>query len=542
MVTGVWIDWLAAPRASTGITIDSSGAPPQRIGYEQVRELADAWRTSVGWNEAGRQASVLIVAAPCAALFSAFFGLLSGGADVCLIAPPAALADRDSYRRHLRAALDAVAPHLILCTDQCRAAVADAIGAAAPVDMSGGTGPVAAIRPAGGETVLAPLPANGSPDASAMRRVRLDRGGGPGDLLQLTSGSSGVARCVQLAPEAVAANIAAIASWLGVTPSDTGVTWLPLYHDMGLIGTCLMPISQQIDVHIMDPARFVGAPARYLSLFGRGPGTLTAMPPFGLELLSRRIRDADLAGMDLSGWRGVVVGAERIPLSVLDRFAARLEPAGFDGGALCPAYGMAEATVAITGSAPGEAPHATELPGAGGGSYVSCGRPLTGVSVRVVDPDGREVTGQPGEIVARSSGLARGYRGALGGSTRLAAGELQTGDAGFLAGGELHVIGRLGDAVKVRGTWLFAEDLEARIDHPAFRDGSAALAVGQDGDTVKVMLFRDRRTDLDTGALGHFLRVQGVTAAITVVPVTRRDILRTSSGKPRRRDMWLKFA
>jgi acyl-CoA synthetase (AMP-forming)/AMP-acid ligase II len=123
----------------------------------------------------------------------------------------------------------------------------------------------------------------------------------------------------------------------------------------------------------------------------------------------------------------------------------------------------------------------------------------------------------------------------------MTAGELRTGDAGFLDGGELYVIGRLGDAVKVRGTWLFAEDLEARFDHPAFSDGGAVLAVGQDGDLVKVLLVRDRGLELDTGPLDAYLRAQGIGAAITDVPVSRRDILRTSSGKPRRREMWLKF-
>ncbi|HEY1623294.1 MAG TPA: AMP-binding protein [Streptosporangiaceae bacterium] len=514
-----WTRFLGAARADTGIILGSAPGRSQRLSYAQLAELASAWAAAVTWDDAGSRDSVLIIATPCAALFGAFFGLLSGGADVCLVAPPAALADGNAYARHLGAALAAVTPRLILCQDRYLNAIREATG---------------------GQVPFAPLPPGGAPDPAVMRTVRLSRDGAGGDLLQLTSGSTTTARCVQLAAEAVTSNVAGIVHWLSVTSSDAVTTWLPLYHDMGLIGTFLMPISQQIDLYLMDAAQFVRNPAGYLSLFGKGMGTLTAMPPFGLDYLSRRIRDNHLAGLDLSGWRALIVAAERIPVAVLDRFCGVLERNGFASEALCPAYGLAEATCAVTGSPPGEALRLATLSG-DGARYVSCGRPLPGVGVRVTDGADRELTGRPGEIVVTSPALARHYRGASSGSTRMTAGELRTGDAGFLDGGELYVIGRLGDAVKVRGTWLFAEDLEARFDHPAFSDGGAVLAVGQDGDLVKVLLVRDRGLELDTGPLDAYLRAQGIGAAITDVPVSRRDILRTSSGKPRRREMWLKF-
>jgi acyl-CoA synthetase (AMP-forming)/AMP-acid ligase II len=520
-----WIGWMTEARADTGITVTGTGELARRLSYLCLAELASRWAASVTWEDHQHRDSVLIVAVPGPAMFGAFFGLLAAGADVCLVAPPAALADRGTYRRHLRAAVAAVTPRLVLCQDRHAAALSDLLpGPAAPT--------------------LAPLPADGQPQTGLMRRIRLARAEGPGDLMQLTSGSTSTARCVQLAPDAVTRNIAAIVSWLGVTPADAVATWLPLYHDMGLVGTFLMPTVQQIDVRLMEPAQFVRDPTSYLSLFGRERATLSAMPPFGLDLLTTRLRDNQLSGMDLSAWRALIVGAERVPMQVLDRFAARLGGYGFRPGALCPAYGIAEATLAVTGSRPGEEPHQRGLPDGSGGGYVSCGRPLPGVRVRVAGVDSQAGAG---EIIVASPGLARGYRMPGGDPDRaeldrFAGHELISGDGGFLTDGELYVIGRLGDAVKVRGTWLFAEDLQARIDHPAVGAGQAAVLIGQDGEQARVLVLHDRRTELDLGDLSSYLRAQGVAAAITDLPVSRRDILRTSSGKLRRREMWLRYS
>jgi acyl-CoA synthetase (AMP-forming)/AMP-acid ligase II len=518
-----WLDWLSAPRSGTGIHLTTAAGRQDYAGYDRLGELVICWRSSAGWEDADHRDSVLVVATPSVAMFAAFYGLLSGGANVCLIAPPAAITDRDAYQQHLRAALDAVGPRLVLCEQQLVTAMTRLVASA-------------------GQVTLIPLQDSGLPDPEAMARIRLARAAGPGDLLQLTSGSSGASRCVQLSPDAVASNVAAIADWLAVTSADVGVSWLPLYHDMGLIGCFLMPVSQQIELHLLDPAQFVRRPASYLSYFGRGSATISAVPPFGLDFITRRVKQSDLAGMDMSAWRAVITGAERIPMEVLDRYTELLAPYGFQASALCPAYGLAEATLAVTGSPPGQEPGYAKLPGEPDRRYVSCGRPLPGMSVRVVDSSGREVTGEPGEVVVSSPSMARGYRGTPSRSTRFEGNELWTGDAGFIVGGELHIVGRLGDAVKIRGRWLFAEDLEALFDHPAFRDGRAVVAVGQQGETVRVLLVCERRLDLDTGVLDRYLRTQGITAVITVVPVIRRDIPRTSSGKPRRRMIWLQYA
>jgi acyl-CoA synthetase (AMP-forming)/AMP-acid ligase II len=519
-----WLSWLEAPRSDTGIHLITTSGPPERVGYDRLAELAKAWAGSVTWRDVGRRDGVLLVAPPSAALMAAFFGLLSAGADVGLIAPPSAMADRDAYRAHLRAALDAVAPRLVLCPP----------------------GVLATMRAAmdvGEETILAPLPADGRPDAEVMAAVRLARGPGPGDLLQLTSGSSGAARCVQVAPAAVAHNVTAIASWLNVLRGDALASWLPLYHDMGLIGCFLTPIERQADVYLTEPWRFVRRPEAFLSLFQPGGATITAMPPFGLELIIRRVEGGGLAGLDLSGWRSLIVGAERIPAGLFERFADLLAPAGFRPEALCPAYGLAEGTLAVTGSPPGEAPRARPRGPGEATSHVSCGRPLPGIRVSIVDAAGQEATeGSVGEIVVDSPSLARGYRGTPSRSARFASGRLWTGDAGFLLDGELYVVGRMGDAVKVRGKWLFAEDLEDRLDGPSVRDGRAVVVVGQVGGEVEVLVFHDRSAVLDTAGLVRHLRTENMPATVTLVPAGRREIPRTTSGKPRRRELWLRHA
>jgi acyl-CoA synthetase (AMP-forming)/AMP-acid ligase II len=517
------MDWIRPPHTAGAIHLTTIHHK-DRVGYDRLYELASAWATSVSWEDAASRDSVALIATPSAALFGAFFGLLSGGADVCMIAPPGAIADREAYRRYLRGALQTVGARLLLCEERLAAGIAEITGAA-------------------GEIAIRPLPADGRPDAAAMTAVRLSRNGRPGDLLQLTSGSSGASRCVQLSPEAVIRNVSAIADRLSIVPAeDVGASWLPLYHDMGLIGCFLLAVSHQGDLHLVEPAVFVRSPARFLSFFGRRTATLSAIPPFGLELITRRVSGPDLAGLDFSGLRALITGSERIPMELLERFSALLAPYGFQSHAICPGYGLAECAVGVTLSRPGDPPRASVLADAYGGRYVACGAPLRGAQVRVVDPSGQEVTGKVGEIVVSSPSLAHGYRGTVTSSTRFKGRELWTGDAGFLLDGELHVVGRLGDAVKVRGTWLFSEDLESLIDDPAFREGRAAIVVGQEGEKVKVLLVSDHRADLDTGKLARHLAAQGIVASVDTVTAARRDIPCTSSGKPRRREIWLKFA
>jgi acyl-CoA synthetase (AMP-forming)/AMP-acid ligase II len=276
---------------------------------------------------------------------------------------------------------------------------------------------------------------------------------------------------------------------------------------------------------------------------------MTASPSFGYAYAAKKVTPAELAGMDFSRWRASAVGAERVDPAALDRFARLVAANGFRRGAFLPGYGLAEATLALTGSSLGELPLLVSVDRAalrfgdpvrvlergrldpagdkGRGDWlVGCGRPLPGMRLSVVDAHGAPLgEGRLGEIVASGPWVAGGYRGAqVGALTRFAQGRLYTGDAGFLLDGEVFVLGRMGDSTKVRGRSLYAEDVEARL----------AAIPGVPAGRVVVVFERERGAWVEPAA--RRLRSQtGRSTRVLILEVPRHAIPRTSSGKPRRR-------
>jgi acyl-CoA synthetase (AMP-forming)/AMP-acid ligase II len=367
-----------------------------------------------------------------------------------------------------------------------------------------------------------------------------DREAAPGDpgrlaLVQFTSGTTGRVKGVRIPYPALSANLAAIRHWLRMTPADPTASWLPVHHDMGLIGCLLAPVTTGGDLWLMPPEEFIRRPARYLDCFGRHGARLTAMPGFGLEHIVRRVSDDDLAGLDLAQWRAVIVGAERLSAGTLDRFHARLARYGLARRALLPAYGLAEATLAVTGLALDE--EWTAVTGPDSGPVVGCGRALTGVRVEILDDAGRPApAGVVGQIVVSGATVGDGYASDDGG---FPSGTVRTGDAGFLRDGQLFVLGRTGDALKVRGTTVFAEDLDVLVTTgtgvPAAR---FACVLGIDAGTPTVVLVAERlpREALDRGRALVASHLPGATVAVADVP--HGALARTSSGKPLRRTLW----
>lgn len=388
-------------------------------------------------------------------------------------------------------------------------------------------------------------------------------------LLQFTSGSSSRPRGVRVGWDNLTANLAMIRARLDWRAGESTVSWLPLHHDMGLIGCLLTPVSMQEDLWLMRPEQFIRDPARWLELFSFTAHT--AAPPFAFEYAVRRLGER-LGEMDLSAWRTAITGAEPISPKVLERFTELAAPAGFSPSVFLPSYGLAEATLAVTvgsrrtplkvarvdtgslrfgqpvpveaerefadGTGPAPSPDDAD---ADTGWMIGCGPPADGLDVSVLDEDGKPLPdGHLGEIAVAGASVTDGYHAGRTGSTRIVDGTLRTGDAGFVHRGELFVLGRMGDSLKAHGRSVYMEDLEARVAVATglTRDKCAVVGVG-DADGAAVTLFVERpEGDWVREATAALRGALGDGIAVTVVVGRSGLISRTSSGKPRRRHMW----
>lgn len=388
-------------------------------------------------------------------------------------------------------------------------------------------------------------------------------------MLQYTSGSTSEPKGVVVTHGNLMANLEMAARCFDLSPSDTGVSWLPHYHDMGLIGGILMPIYSGFRAVLLSPVSFVQKPSRWLQLISEQGGTISAAPSFGYRLATERISDQLVAELDLSRWTRALNGAEPVSADVQSAFAARFAGCGFRAGGFRPCYGLAEATLLVTGRHSGQGPRvlavdADELNSgflrqASGGpgeptsrKLVSSGRAVDGVDVAIVDPVtlARVPDGAVGEILVRGDHVATGYWRAAGPTQATFAvtisGEdprayLRTGDLGALLDGELFVTGRKSDLMIFRGRNHYPQDIEATV---ASSDGmlasgvGAAFSVDEDGEEVLVVVHEAPRRGVPDGLLAAIVEQiaeQHELVPADVVLVKPGTLPLTSSGKIRRR-------
>jgi len=387
--------------------------------------------------------------------------------------------------------------------------------------------------------------------------------------LQYTSGSTGTPRGVALSHGNLLHNLSVIEARFEHTADSVGVIWLPSYHDMGLIGGILQPLYAGFPVALMSPLDFLRRPVNWLRAISQLSATTSGGPPFAYDLCTRTIPDRALAELDLSSWNLAFVGADAIRADVLTAFAHRFAPCGFRPEAFYPCYGLAEATLYVTGGTRAAPPSVRAIAirdGEPAQPQVGCGRPSEGSELRIVDPETRtEVIGQVGEIWVRGPSVATGYwrnpeasERAFG--ARLASGAperyLRTGDLGILRDGELFVTGRIKEVIKIRGKSYYPQDLEATVAAAApdeLRRGCSAAFLGP-GEGGLVVIAELRASALAGGALPTERAdslCQRIRTAITStfgltvegVALTRLGTIpKTSSGKIRRvvcRDMYL---
>ncbi|MBN8524723.1 MAG: fatty acyl-AMP ligase [Planctomycetes bacterium] len=382
-------------------------------------------------------------------------------------------------------------------------------------------------------------------------------------VLQYTSGSTGSPKGVVITHGNLVSNSALIGEAFATRPTDVGVNWLPLLHDMGLIGNVVHVIHQGITCVHMSPQAMIRKPVRWLRAIARFRATISGGPDFAWRLLTERIAAEDLAGLDLSRWRVAFSGAEQVRPSTLERVAGLLAPAGFAREALLPCYGMAEATLIVSGGPPGGA---TRLSRPDGGdpdamAQVACGQPLPAGSVAIVDPvaHSRRPDGQVGEVWVSGAHVAAGYWGRDEQSELTFRAHLpcdprhwlRTGDLGYLRDGQLYISGRLKDLLIVNGRKHHPEDLEATVQTtvPGCAAGiAAAFQAEADGQAHLVIAVEMAERHEDRTA--HTRLIDEIRAAVwshhevvvDAVAVVRLGRLpRTTSGKVRRgetRDLW----
>ncbi len=380
-------------------------------------------------------------------------------------------------------------------------------------------------------------------------------------MIQYTSGSTGNPKGVVLTHDNLLINIRAMAKSLRVTPADVFVSWLPLYHDMGLIGAWMGSLIYGFKYPVMSPLTFLSRPESWLRIIHRHGGTLSGGPNFCYELCLRRIQDADIEGLDLSTWRFAFNGAEPVSPETMEAFTKRFERYGFRPGAMAPVYGLAEATLGVAFPPPLRGPKLDRVDKKqfmnGGRAvpvppehkdalvHVACGLPIPGHQIRIVDGSNRELPERAeGHIQFSGPSVTSGYYRNPEATQDLLQGEwMNTGDYGYIAEGDIHITGRIKDTIIRAGRNIHPYDLEEAVGNlEGIRKGCIAVFGSRDqraGTEKIVVLAETRETD---PARREALRNKINELAVSLIGTAPDDVmlappgtvLKTSSGKIRR--------
>lgn len=470
--------------------------------------------------------------------FRAFFGILLAGAVPVPLYPPVRLGRLDEYHRRTAAMIRAAGAVLVLAEGRVRRILGPTIQGARPRH---------GCRSLDGLDLHAP---DATPTVDAT-----DLG-----LVQFSSGTTVDPKPVALSHRAILAQVLALNSFW---PDDTstrhsGVSWLPLYHDMGLIGCVFPALERPSTLTLLGPELFVARPALWLRALSRHRATISVAPNFAYGLCVEKIRDDELDGVDLSHWRVALNGAEAVAPSVLRAFQERFAHWGFRPEALTPVYGLSEATLAVTFSdlrsgfrtahfdrkalMRGEVRTLDE-----GLEMASVGKPLPGTDIDIVDPDGRSLgDGRIGEVTVRGPSVMDGYLDRPDATAAtLNNGWLATGDLGFIHDGELFLTSRKKDVVILRGRNYSPVEIEQAVEGVEGLRKGCAVAVShlpEGADHEELIVFLEHRHDASPAIIESMPRMCSEAILATTQLRTQRiyvlapgTLPRTSSGKLRRR-------
>ena len=473
--------------------------------------------------------------------FVAFFGILYAGAIPVPIYPPMRLSQLEEHLRRQAGILRNAGARLLITLQEGRR-LAGLLRA--QTEVLEGFESIASLETPAAPT---PLPQLANPQSTA--------------LIQYTSGSTGDPKGVALSHANLLANIRAMGEVMEASSADVFVSWLPLYHDMGLIGAWLGCLYFGALLYAMSPLSFLVRPESWLWAMHRFRATYSASPNFGFALCLDKIPEASLAGLDLSSLRMIANGAEPVSVQTLRRFIDRFGWYGFPAGAMAPVYGLAECSVGLAFPPLGRVPivdqvdrdrlsvHGLAEPAKPDGlktlEIVACGQPLPGHEIRIVDEAGHELgERQEGRLEFRGPSTTRGYFHNEAKTRELIhGGWLDSGDRAYMAGGDVYVTGRVKDIIIRAGRHLYPQDIEEAVAGvPGIRKGGVAVfgvADATAGTERVVVLAETRETDPARQAALQSRAHEIVTDAAGAPPdeivlTPPGSVPKTSSGKIRR--------
>ena len=531
-----------AAQGQTGISFYSAkGDRLSALAWREVRERAHVTaRKLIGAGFAAGE-RLLVTADTWPGFFDAFLGAQYAGLIPVPVSIPVGIGGKDAYLDQLRRQLAASGAVAAVGIDDLAGFLADAAR-----DFP-------AVRLHGGMSVLDALPEK----AVDLRPL------GPADLcyIQFSSGSTRHPHGVQITQRALMANLAGMTgpAGLDVVPGDRTASWLPLYHDMGLIGFLMAPLSCQLSIDYLTPRDFARRPMQWLNIISRNRGTISYSPSFGYDLSTRRGASQVPADLDLSCWRRAGIGGDMIRPEVLDRFADAFAPSGFERKAFIPSYGMAEVCLAITFSPKGVGVRTDVVDRAALGKdqtavpaadpkdalharrFVLCGRVLPGHLLEVRDPDGKALADRRvGRIFVKGPSVMPGYFGDPEASGEVLSddGWLDTGDLGYWLADEVVVTGRAKDLIIINGRNVWPQDVEWAIEarHVVKSGDAAAFSVDTGGGERVVVAVLARVSSAEAAAaLAREVAVAvreaiAVDCDVALVPPTT-GLPTTSSGK-----------
>ena len=521
------------------ITIESERGATTHLSYARLR--IDALAVAAGLVERGYGGgdAVAVMLPTGSEFFAAFYGALYAGCVPVPLYPPARLTQLEDHLQRSAEILRNAEARLLITVNQAKP-LAHLLRARCEALQAVATVPDLAVS---GARVARPAI---SADSTAF--------------LQYTSGSTGNPKGVVLSHANLLANLRVMWGASRISSADTFVSWLPLYHDMGLIGACIGSLFVGYRLVLMSPLEFLSKPSRWLWAIHDHRATVSAAPNFAYELCVNKLADADLDGLDLSSWRLAFNGAEPVSTDTIERFVSRFARYGFRRESMFTVYGLAEGVLGVTFPPVERGPVIDSVDRAAlmrdgfakparandpnALRFVSCGVPLPGHEVRVVDGAHELAERAQGRVQFRGPSATRGYYKNPSANADLFADDwLNTGDLGYFAAGELYLTGREKDLIVRRGVNIHPAELEEAVANlPGVRKGGVAVFPATDrrtGSERLVVLAETRVTDAGER--------KELIAAITrlaadrigmppddVVLAPPRSVLKTSSGKIRR--------